>query len=351
MYEFKCCIDSEYWDLHTIKYQMIDILDDKLDVKVFPESSVSKELSQEFGYSEWMVCRFLQFIPNLRACLISMERGLPKYIRINTLKITKNDLIQRLIDKGVGYEDTILNEVLLVKRSRYPIGATTEYLLGYYYIQDLTSCIAVDELDVLPYQLNLDMASAPGGKTTYISQKMKNSGCIVALEPNPRRIKSLKFNLSRCGIINACIYGLDAHYAQRLGLKFDRVLLDAPCSCEGIIAKDPTIKTSLEPQKIEECMQRQIELLLRAVELVKRGGLIVYSTCTFAPEENELVINKLLSLRSNISLEPQKYGEPGLVRYGDLTMDESLVNTRRFYPHLHNTSGFYIAKIRIKKSE
>lgn len=81
------------------------------------------------------------------------------------------------------------------------------------------------------------------------------------------------------------------------------------------------------------------------------GGLIVYSTCTFAPEENELVINKLLSMNNKIKIEPQNYGEPGLTKYGDLTLDESLVNTRRFYPHLHNTSGFFIAKIRVNNGE
>lgn len=280
-----------------------------------------------------------------------MEKGPAKYIRINTLKITKSDLIQKLIQKDITYEDTILDEVLLIKRSRYPIGATTEYLLGYYYIQDLSSCLAVDELNVLPNQLNLDMASAPGGKTTYVSQKMKNSGCIVALEPSVKRMKALKFNLSRCGITNSCIYALDGVHVGRLGLKFDRILLDAPCSCEGIIAKDPTIKTSLVPEKIERCMLRQIELLQCAIDIVKPGGLIVYSTCTFAPEENELVINKLLSMNSKIKIEPQKYGEPGLTKYGDLILDESLVNTRRFYPHIHNTSGFFIAKIRVDHGE
>lgn len=298
-----------------------------------------------------MVCRFLQFVPKLKDCLVAMEKGLPKYIRINTLKITKSDLVRKLIQKDIIYEDTILDEVLLIKRSRYPIGATTEYLLGYYYIQDLSSCLAVDELDVLPNQLNLDMASAPGGKTTYISQKMKNSGCIVALEPSVRRIDALKFNLSRCGVTNSCIYALNGVHVSRLGLKFDRILLDAPCSCEGIIAKDPTIKTSLVPQKIERCMLRQIEMLQCAIDIVKPGGLIVYSTCTFAPEENELVINKLLSMNTKIKIEPQNYGEPGLTKYGDLMLDESLVNTRRFYPHLHNTSGFFIAKIRVNNGE
>jgi len=322
-----------------------------LSVYSFPPSTISNEISQEFGYKEWMVCRFLQFIPKLEDCLGAMEKEPPKYIRINTLKITKSELIQKLIQKDIMYEDTILDEVLLIKSSRYPIGATTEYLRGYYYIQDLSSCLAVDELDVLPNQLNLDMASAPGGKTTYISQKMQNSGCVIALEPSIKRINALRFNLLRCGVRNSCIYALSGAHAGKLGLKFDRILLDAPCSGEGIIAKDPTIKTRLVPQQIANCVHRQIELLQCAINIVKPGGLIVYSTCTFAPEENELVINKLVSMNNKIKIEPQKYGEPGLTKYGDLILDQRLTNTRRFYPHLHNTSGFFIAKIRVISGE
>jgi NOL1/NOP2/sun family putative RNA methylase len=318
-----------------------------LKVSIFPQSNLSKELSSEFGYNECMISRFIEFIPRLKECLLAMEKSIPKYIRINTLKISKYDLIQRLIAKDILCEKTILDDVLLIKKSRYPIGAMPEYLLGYYYIQDLASCLAVEELDVLPEQFILDMASAPGGKTSFISQKMKNSGCIVALEPSSRRVKALNFNLSRCGVSNTCIYRLDGSYVERLGLKFDRILLDAPCSCEGIIAKDPLIKTNLVPSKIESCMLRQVELLQNAIKVIKPGGLIIYSTCTFAPEENELVINNLLEMNTRITIEPQKYGEPGLIKYGDLKLNKSLVNTRRFYPHLHNTSGFFIAKIRV----
>jgi NOL1/NOP2/sun family putative RNA methylase len=322
-----------------------------LKVSIFPDSNISKALSVEFGYNEWMISRYLEFIPSLKECLLAMEISLPKYIRINTLKISKYDLIQRLVKKDVVCEETILDDVLLIKKFRYPIGAMTEYLLGYYYIQDLTSCLAVEELDISPNQFNLDMASAPGGKTSFISQKMKNFGCVVALEPSSRRIRALKFNLSRCGVSNTCIYKLDGSFVERLGLKFDRILLDAPCSCEGIIAKDPLIKTNLIPRKIESCMLRQVELLRSAIKVIKPGGLIIYSTCTFAPEENELVINNLLETNTNIKIEPQKFGERGLIKYGDIKLDNRLVDTRRFYPHFHNTSGFFIAKIRVLEGE
>jgi 16S rRNA C967 or C1407 C5-methylase (RsmB/RsmF family) len=119
------------------------------------------------------------------------------------------------------------------------------------------------------------MASAPGGKTTFIAQKMKNTGSIIALEPNLRRIRSISFNLARCGVMNTCIYKMSGQQAIKLNRKFDRVLLDAPCSCEGIIGRDSTRKTSHRPEDIEFCVSGQTSLIENAVKVVKPGGLLI----------------------------------------------------------------------------
>ena len=113
--------------------------------------------------------------------------------------------------------------------------------------------MAVDALDVRQNQTVLDMASAPGGKTTYMAQRMKNTGIIIALETNPRRIRALQFNLQRCGVINTCVLKMDAKGVTDLNMQFDRVLLDAPCSCEGVIAKDKSRKINHRPEDIEFC--------------------------------------------------------------------------------------------------
>jgi 16S rRNA C967 or C1407 C5-methylase (RsmB/RsmF family) len=132
-------------------------------------------------------------------------------------------------------------------------------------------------------------------------------------------------------------------------MKFDRVLLDAPCTCEGIISKDKTRKTSHHPSDIEELSRRQLELLLEATKNTKPGGLIIYSTCSFAPEENEVVIDELLEILGNsIIVEPVHYGIPGLTRFSDRRFHSSLSRTARLYPHLHNTVGFYVAKLRMR---
>lgn len=314
---------------------------------IFPSTPESIRLASLYRYDEWIVNRFMQYIPDVKTFLERMDRNPQRYIRTNTLKINSKDLKTKLVSKGFELRDTAFEDVIAVEKSSFPIGATVEYLLGYYYIQDLSSCVAVEALDVAKNQTILDMASAPGGKTTFIAQKMQNSGCIIALEPNLRRMRSILYNLARCGVINTCVYKMDGRDVSDLNIKFDRVLLDAPCSGEGVIAKDIKRKTNHTPEDLEYCVLIQTNLIEAAIKVVKPGGLLVYSTCSFAPEENENIIDSL-SKRFDIEIEPLQYGADGLISFGDLHFRQELKNTRRFYPHIHNTLGFYIARIRVK---
>ena len=315
---------------------------------IFPSSPESVRLSKIYGYDEWLVNRFLQYVPDVNTFFKAMDRHPQQYIRTNTLKVSSKDLKRKLVSKGFELRATVLEDVFAVEKSLLPVGATTEYLIGYYYIQDLSSCIAVEALDIGEDQTILDMASAPGGKTTFIAQKMKNTGSIIALEPNARRITSLLFNIARCGVMNTCIYKMDGRDVSNLNIKFDRVLLDAPCSGEGVIGKDIRRKTSHTPQDIEYCVTSQRSLIDSAIKVVKPGGLLVYSTCSFAPEENENIVN-YISHQYDIKIEPLQYGIQGLVSFGDFQFRHDIKNTRRFYPHVHNTLGFYIAKLRVNK--
>ena len=314
---------------------------------IFRKSVESTNLSSKFGYDEWLVSRFLEYVPNVREFLSKMETTPTQYIRVNTLKISRADLVSRLESKGFELKITVLPEVLAVEKAPLPTGATSEYLLGYYYIQDLSSCMAVDALDIAPGQVVLDVAAAPGGKTTFLAQKMNNSGAIIALEPNGRRARSMSFNLARCGVYNTCIFKSDGLYAGKFEMKFDRVLLDAPCSCEGVIAKDPTRKSSHTPEDVDYCSKIQETLIEAAASYVKPDGIMVYSTCSFAPEENEMVVDRLLRKFGNITLEPVAYGSSGLARFGDLKFDGQLKYAHRLYPHLDDTTGFFIARLRV----
>jgi NOL1/NOP2/sun family putative RNA methylase len=314
---------------------------------IFPESAESSDLASKYGYDKWLVGRFLEYVPKAKDFLDKMERPPTQYIRANTLKTRVEDLEARLRSKGFGLEKTTISEVLAVKKAPMAMGATNEYLLGHYYIQDLSSCMAVDALDPCEDQAALDIAAAPGGKTTFIAQRMKNTGSIIALEPSEKRARAMSFNLARCGVYNTCILTMDGLHVEKLGRKFDRVLLDAPCSCEGVIAKDATRKTSHTPKDVDYCSNRQDKLIEVAVKAVKPGGILVYSTCSFAPEENEMVVDRLLKKFDNIAVEPLKYGSYGLTRFGDMTFDSQLRNACRLYPHLHDTTGFFIVRLRI----
>lgn len=312
----------------------------------FSSTKESKSLAKEYAYSEWIMNRFLHYIPDVYKFLKRMDTPPLQYMRVNSLKISKAELKARLIDRGFVLEETVLGDVFSVKKAPHPIGATPEYLLGYYYIQDLSSCISVVAMEPKSDETNLDMCAAPGGKTTYIAQKMKNTGLLVAMEANKRRMNSIVFNLNRCGVMNTCVYNMNATKAAELGLKFDKILLDAPCTCEGVIQKDADRKTSRTPEDIEYCSTEQTKLIDVAVDLVKPGGLLVYATCSFAPEENEMIVDHVLQ-KYHAEIVPIQYGSEGLTKFGDLGFDSQVKKTRRFYPHIHSTLGFYIAKIRI----
>jgi NOL1/NOP2/sun family putative RNA methylase len=316
-------------------------------VLIFPTTALSSNLASKYGYEEWLVSRFLKYIPDVKNFLAKMEKPPTQYIRVNTLKTHKEDLAGRLEAKGFRLRNTDLPEVMVVDEAHLATGATTEYMLGQYYIQDLSSCIAVDALDVEHDQTVLDIGAAPGGKTTFMAQRMKNSGAIIALEPNRRRARSLSFNLTRCGVWNTSILTRDGFDADKFRMKFDRVLLDAPCSCEGVIAKDATRKTSHTPDDVDYCCAIQEKLIQAAASSVKPSGVLVYATCSFAPEENEMVVDSLLQKFPNITIEPTRFGSAGLTKFGHLSFDAKVKNAQRLYPHLHDTTGFFIARLRI----
>lgn len=374
-------------------------MDDILDCPVLLTGNEhSRFLSKRYGYKEWMISRFLNFIPYPEKMLeyIHNSKNLHYYIRVNTLKTNPQELKRRLDEKGYHLNETILKEVFEIKNpgfmgiqnkvdgirndnqnnddnndnkvavtalrdndlqsskdndpgSKQPsIGSTIEYLKGYYYIQDLSSCIAVEELEIDAGSdlVVLDMTAAPGGKTTHIAQKLNNMGAIFACELNSNRLASLLFNLSRCFVQNTIVLNIKAEEIDKLGLHFDRVLLDAPCTCEGIIMKDTSRKKSRNLVDLGTCSNRQKKLIMSGFDVLKPNGLLIYCTCSFAPEENEMIIQYLLNNHKDAKLEPLNYGMNGLTRFSKYQFDEKMIFTKRFYPHIHSTNGFFIAKIR-----
>ncbi len=267
-------------------------------------------------------------------------------LRVNTLKIDAKGLVQRLSALKVKLEKISYLDHGYFYDAKFSLASTSEYLQGYFYIQEAASQLPVHALDVQPGQTVLDMAACPGSKTTQIAQYLNNSGMIVALDVDSRRLFSLRNNLERCGVTNTVLYKKDARFAFDLGMQFDRILLDAPCSGNYAIEKD-FFKMKNLPGILERA-RIQKELLKAAVHVLKKGGVLVYSTCSLEPEENELNINWLLKKYPEMQLEETRIsvGEPGLTTIFSEKLDPSLAKCRRLWPEKTGTQGFFIAKLK-----
>jgi NOL1/NOP2/sun family putative RNA methylase len=316
------------------------------DIIDFPSTSESKRLAKQYGYNEFIVRRFLNLFENGKELIEAMESTLPTYIRINTLKKREETVISLLEERGFSLKETPYSYMYEVVDAPYSPGATPEYLMGYYYIQDASSAIPPLALEPNKQDVVVDMCAAPGGKTTFLAQLMNNEGVIIAAEINRERINSLIHNIHRCGVINTLVMKVDAKKLPEIGIMADKVLLDAPCTGEGIIHKDPSRKTSRDLKDLIFCSTMQRELVDSALKLVKKGGIIVYSTCSLAPEENEMVVQYVID-NYPVRLEEVSYGSPALLKAGKYEFSRQMKKAKRFFPHIHKTSGFFVARIRV----
>ncbi|MDI3501929.1 MAG: tRNA (cytosine40 48-C5)-methyltransferase [Archaeoglobi archaeon] len=310
----------------------------------FPSDERSRKLAKKYGYDEFIVRRFLNLFPDAERMIEVMEEIPPKYIRVNTLRISEKELLERLEKRGFVLRKTDIRWCYQVESEPFSISATPEHLLGYFYIQDASSCIPPLALSPSPHDLVLDACASPGGKTTMLAQIMGNRGKIVALELKEERMLPLIYNLNRCGVENTLCFHMNALEVSSLNLEFDGILLDAPCTGEGVISKDPTRKSSRRAEDIISCSVLQRELMDSCVSVLKPGGVLVYSTCSFAPEENELVVQYAIE-KHGMRLEEIPYGEPALVEAGKMKFSEEMRKARRFYPHIHGTQGFFVARM------
>ena len=315
-----------------------------------------KDICLYYGYSPYLAEKlFNLFAPKEAfAFFEANETARPVVIRTNTLRTHRRQLAQSLINRGVTLEPVgKWSKVgLQVFESQVPLGATPEYLAGHYILQAASSFLPVMALAPQEDERVLDMAAAPGGKTTYIAALMKNTGCIFANDSNKQRAKGLIGNIHRLGARNTIVCNHDAREFPRVIGGFDRVLLDAPCSGTGVIAKDPSVKTNKTEKDFMLLPHLQKQLLLCAIDSVdhnsKTGGYIVYSTCSVTVEENEQVVQYALNKRPNVKLVETglTFGVDGFTSYMGKQFDPRMKMTKRYYPHAYNVDGFFVSKFK-----
>lgn len=273
---------------------------------------------------------------------------LRKSIRVNTLKISSTELLKRLEKNWYFEKIPWCKEGYWIehKKGRLDVGNTREHALGYYYIQEAASMIPPEVLEPKPGDIVMDMCASPGSKASQTAQKMENKGLLVANDITGERLAALGINLQRMGVSNCIVTQVPGE--KITGLKFDKILLDAPCSGTGTIRKSIKTIKMWNPQMIKHIAGIQRKLLMNAITLVKPGGTLVYSTCSLEPEENEAVIDYALS-KGGIKLEEVelqiKKAKP-VMEFEGKVYDKELKNCLRIWPQDNDTEGFFVAKIR-----
>ncbi|WP_456476165.1 16S rRNA (cytosine(1407)-C(5))-methyltransferase RsmF [Oceanithermus sp.] len=226
------------------------------------------------------------------------------------------------------------------------------FYAGLYYIQEPSAQAVGELLDPQPGERVLDLAAAPGGKTTHLAARMENRGLLVANEVDSGRIRGLLDNLERWGSTQAVVQAPVARLAERWAGFFDRVLLDAPCSGEGMFRKDPAAARRWGPSSPARAAEVQRRLLDAAARLVVPGGVLVYSTCTFAPEENEGVVGGFLRAHPDFELEDARLHPsfaPGVPRWGGGGAE--LERAARLWPHRLRGEGHFLARLVRREGE
>jgi 16S rRNA (cytosine1407-C5)-methyltransferase len=274
-----------------------------------------------------------------------------KYIRVNERKIKRDNLANRLYDNyGIKTEALLYpsNALKIIDGFDYA-GSTLEIAFGFYYIQALTSMIPPLVLNPTEKDIVLDLCSAPGSKTTQLAEMMNNKGVLVANELEMDRIKALVFNLDKMNFLN---YGVLNTRGETLSKYydsyFDKILVDAPCSGLGIIQKKNEVGKWWSLERVNNLIEIQNKLLVSAIKMLKVGGELVYSTCTLTPEENELIISRILD-KYPVDVEGIELPiihHKGMTEYLGVQLDPRLKNSIRIFPWEVDSDGFFLIKLK-----
>jgi 16S rRNA (cytosine967-C5)-methyltransferase len=263
-----------------------------------------------FSHPQWLVEKWQKRFGEERTRqLLEWNNTPPKtFARVNTLKTDAGKLIEKWREENVEYDfvrrEWLEENLVFELKSHPPLNSLASFRDGWFYIQDPSTLLAPRELGAQPGETILDLCAAPGGKTTFIAQLMNNEGKIVACDISEERLKLVHENCARLGI--SCVETTQNSKFKTENLKFDRILVDAPCSNTGVMRRRVDLRWRISPEEILRLRQTQLDLLKFTVTKLKPGGVLVYSTCSLDPEENSEVVKEFLHEHKNFKLESKR---------------------------------------------
>lgn len=282
----------------------------------------------------------------------SLTKKIRTKIRLNTIKMDAKKTIERLRKLGVNLTPLSFDPFSFeYSPDTFFPGRTMQHYLGHYYLQDISSMLPAMILNPKPGEKVLDMAAAPGSKTTQMAAMMNNTGTLIANDVDYNRLSVLCYNLDRMGIFNTLVTNKDgAVFGQATPDYFDKILLDAPCSALGVLGNKNEVTLWWNYQKMNKMVHIQQQLLVSAIKALKPGGTMVYSTCTLTPQENEWIVDQ--ALRDYpieilpVSIPDSLVTHDGIVSIFDQSVSAELKKSKRLYPHENDAQGFFLCLIR-----
>ncbi len=287
------------------------------------------------SHPKWLIKRWLERYGKDEALMLARANNeiQPFSIRANTLRISRSELLDKLTENGVESEPTRFSPDGIMLREMHTY-ADLSFIHGLFTVQDEASQLITYLLDPGPGERVLDACAAPGGKTSHIAQLMRDDGEIIAVEKDPKRIGSLEDNLRLLGTRSAKIINADINsmHEKEIG-KFDKILLDAPCSSIGVIRKNPDVKYKYTAADLARNGKKQLELLKTVSQLLGEKGRLVYSVCSIEPEEGEQVIREFLKTASDFRIIEEVHPD-----FLHPFMEKGFFKT---YPHKYSMDGFF----------
>ncbi|SHH44171.1 16S rRNA (cytosine967-C5)-methyltransferase [Anaerosphaera aminiphila DSM 21120] len=318
--------------LRSVLRKKDEIVKDEFGLSELKNSDINKYLSIYYSHPQFYVDAVLkergrEFTEDL---LLANNTEPPFTIRVNTLFVNREELMEKLNEKGYILKKTVLSKFGIIVENPDNIFSTEEFEKGFFYVQDEASILVSEILNPERDFKILDLCAAPGGKSASMAMLMDNMGEIISCDISKKKISKINENIKRLGIKNIKTAVNDAQvFNEDFKEKFDSVLVDAPCSGLGLYRKKPEIKWNRSYSDVLSLKEIQKDILNNASKYVKKGGAIIYSTCTLTREENEEVIYEFLSENKEFSLEK--------INNSDIA---------KLYPSTDNTDGFSIAKIK-----